>query len=378
MARLGRVLTPIGGAPIQLAVQRRTGDLSLGYFRGPFKQTCLVQQSVALGRRVLRSSEHFYGGRAMSSVSHHFGLGIGPFEFVDVDVLTDRPIFLDPSAIRRGADGYSRSADALLVGFFQEILRCARSSATVDQTHGLQLLQSLHEPNETRLGYSVRGSRGHAFADGMGKEFWDAIVANRALRSTVSGSGSSPTISQAVLSRLEDVALFLDRVDKDMISDLATRVAYSVLAQFTNDMMAKYPNLASSAVTHNRDIWDPGTRMMVATSFSLPSVSGSDPLLLVPRPWVDKRLAMNATAFYNRFATQVLQDETAGSARGGRSKTQSKQSIKAMHPHVKKTNTEQAAKYAETHGRNLVGEYRAWTDGNVDPISDADLAARLL
>jgi hypothetical protein len=178
------------------------------------------------------------------------------------------------------------------------------------------------------------------------------------------------------MTRLEDVPLFIDRVDRDLISDLATRVAFDVLAEFTKDMMSKYPSLAASSRPREREVWDRSAKRLVRRQYDLPFAS-NHALLLVPRHWVEKRLIMNAVAFYNRQATQVLQDETARTTSDGRISKQTKKSIKALNPEVKRTNTAQAVRYAENFGRDLVGEYRSWTDANVDRIDDSEIDRRL-
>ncbi len=310
----------------------------------------------------------------MATVSQHFHLSAGRFEFLNVHVERDNRLFIDPSAIRRGKDKYSRRADALLLGFFTEVLRCARSMSPADQAKGLGLLQSLHEPNETRLGYSTRGTRGHAFSDGMGSELWGAIVVNRAVHSSV--LGASATIQVTVMTRLEDVPLFIKGVDRDLISDLTTRIVFTVLAEFTSDMMVKYPNIVPAGALHSRDVWHEGTKTLVPQPFSLPGTHRSGALLLVPEWWVDRRLIMNAYSFYNRYATQAIQDANASRERGGKIKRQSKKSIKAANRDVKRTNTSEAVHAAEG-GLDLVGEYRTWTDTHVPLISEEDIARSL-
>lgn len=299
-----------------------------------------------------------------------------PVPFVDVDVDKDSRLFLDPSAIRvarRGGDRYAVRADAQLVEFFTEIIACARATNSADQVRGLRLLQAMHEPNETRLGYSTVGSRGHAFADEMGSRLWDEILANRTLKS---GSGTSLNVYQALLSRLEHLPLFIDGVDRDMISDMATRIVFDVLQDFTMDMIRKYPSIGSHMTKRDYPVWD-GTRGdLIDSNLALPSVDGK-PLLLVPRNWVYWRTAMAARPFYNRYATQVLQDEQTTYGSDGRAIKPSKDSIKKQNKAVKETNAREAAKYFEQRGRNLVEEYEQEIDREFKPLDSDEIERRV-
>ena len=107
----------------------------------------------------------------------------GPVPFIDVDVDSDNELFLDPNAIRNGTGMYARRAHRQLLDFFGEVLTCARSSDPRAQAKGERLLQSMHEPNETRFGYTERGSHGHGFAEEMGSRLWSEICSNRTLHS---------------------------------------------------------------------------------------------------------------------------------------------------------------------------------------------------
>jgi hypothetical protein len=308
----------------------------------------------------------------MSRVTQHYGIK-GPVPFLNVDVNTDNELFLDPNAIRIGKGTYAKRSHAQLLDFFGEILTCARSTSPAALAKGERLLQSMHEPNETRLGYSQGGAHGHAFADEMGSRLWEEIRANRTLKS---GTGANYSIQTAVMSRLERVPLFIKRIDRDMISDLATRVVFNVLADFTADMMIQYPSLANGATTKSHKVWDSSASDLMDADLTLPTVSGKQ-LLLVPKEWVYWRLVMDPDAFYNRYATQVIQDEQTTYTSNGKANKPTKDSIKKQNRDLKGTNVRQAVKYAEQHDRDLAGEYELELDQTFQPMSDEETESRL-
>jgi hypothetical protein len=283
-------------------------------------------------------------------------------EFINVHVERDNRIFLDPSAIRNSRGNYARRAQRTLENFFDEVLRCRRSGSASVQAKGLSLLQNLHEPNETRLGMSRVGVQGHGFGDDLGGVLWDELGANAACRT-------------AAVSRLEDIKLFVKGVGDDLISDMATRVAYKVLADFTADMVAKHPQLTSrGTTTFTATVWNTTNKDWDAATVTLPNVP-PHPLLLVPLGWVYWRMLLDPTAYYNRHATGTLQEEESFVGGDGRIIKPTKASLKQAHPDVRRLNDSQTVKYIQ-QGQNLVERYRAEIDAEYVPLTDEDVQGR--
>lgn len=297
----------------------------------------------------------------MTRISSHYRLS-GQLPFVNVHVDRDNKLFLDPSAIRnnRQVDPRARRAHELLRGFFREVLRRRASRDLPDQSAGLALLRHLHEPNETRLGMSAIGVAGHGFGEGLGDRLWEELLGN-------------PACQVAALTRLEDLALFVDGVGDDLVSDLTTRVVFEVLVDFTGDMISRFPSLAVGATTEDLPVWDPRRMVWTTRLVKLPHVAGRQ-LLLVPKHWVYWRVLMSPIAFYNHFGTATVQQERT-TFRGGRRIAPSKRSLKEEFPDVKDLNRHQAAKY-KLAGDDLVARYRELVDHNFVPMDDAELARR--
>ncbi|MGV8967696.1 MAG: hypothetical protein ACOH2F_15630 [Cellulomonas sp.] len=297
----------------------------------------------------------------MTRISTHFNL-VGPLPFLNVHAARDNRLFLDPSAIRNSASPLAARADNQIKSFFNEVLRCATSALPSDQTKGLALLNHLHEPSETRLGMSSAGVNGHGFGDGLGEMLW------RELR-------SNPACREAALRRLEDVALFVDGVADDLISDLTTRVVFDVLADFTTQMMLINPNLTRGQTTATHRVWDAGLLDWTTRDCTLPYVA-DDQLLLVPKDWVFWRLAMDPDAFYNRHSTRTVQDERTTYDRDNRRSAPSKRSLNAEFKQKKRLNNTQAVRYIRK-GIDLVEQYRGQVDAEFQPLDDDQLDARM-
>lgn len=296
----------------------------------------------------------------MARVTEKYGIG-GNVPFVDVHVERDNRIFLDPSAIRNDHSARGRAAYSQLTTMFSQVAEAARSSNPADHAVGRELLLHLHEPNETRLGMSTYGLRGRGFGEDLSTKFWDELRANPACR-------------HAVLTRLEDTRVFVDYVGDDRISDMTTRIVFNVLADFTAEMMETYPALGAGASTARSDVWSNESGWH-GRNLELPDIAGKQ-LLLVPRHWVYWRTLMEPIQFYNRYSTQVIQDETAVAIGKGKRRVTSKKKIKEDHPYVRPLNNEKAVEYKEDHNRDLVSEYRTFVDTNFQAMADDDISKR--
>lgn len=90
---------------------------------------------------------------APSRFSDHFGLNKSQAEldFVDVPLHTDIPLFIDPYALSIEPDPWFVECNDLVVGFFELVFDAIRDGR---RTEARTLLRSLHENNDTHLGYS--------------------------------------------------------------------------------------------------------------------------------------------------------------------------------------------------------------------------------
>jgi len=293
-------------------------------------------------------------------VTANYGIG-RPVPFVDVHVERDNALYLDPSAIRNGTDARSKRAHKILVDFFTEVLRLRRSASAADQARGLGLLQNLHEPNQTRLGVSAIGNiGGKAFGPELAKDLWDELGVNPAARADV-------------LTRLEHLPVFLNKVGPDLISDLTTRIIFEVLVDFTHDMMTRYPSLTTRKSIERVALYNSSTTAWVPTDVELP-VLAPHQLLLIPKEWVYWRLVMWSEPFYNRFATQTVQTERSTRDGRGRLIRPSKKSLNQEFSDHRRLNNTQAVKYKQN--RDLVGEYQEFVDREFEPLSDDEIERR--
>ncbi|MCX4140486.1 hypothetical protein M0D68_19970 [Paraburkholderia sp. SEWSISQ10-3 4] len=152
-------------------------------------------------------------------ISEIFGLGVGQREldFIDIDPAQDLPVFLDPHFLSLRSERFSIEATSSIRSFFGRLLDSIRAD---DDVTALELLQYLHEPNETCLGLS----RGVPDGRGLG-----AIDATKLLHSLK----NSRAVQTGLVEHIEDVRIFVQGVDKDKISDMVTNIIRGQLIKYT-------------------------------------------------------------------------------------------------------------------------------------------------
>lgn len=294
-------------------------------------------------------------------ITKKFGI-IGSVPFLDVHVDRDNLLFLHPTAIRNGLhQDLATRASARIASFTTEVIRCRESPHLVDGVKGRALLRSgLNEPNETRLGYTREGSKGHGWGPGLGSHLWKEL--------------DSPLCRRGLLTNLEHLPLFIPRVGDDLISDMTTRLAMPELVEFTSLMLRAYPDLGAVMRRAALTVWDSDELRWARLDTVLPFVEGKH-LVLLPKSWVSKKLPMYSRQFYNRFTTDDVQLERV-SYIDGRALVPLKRDLNREFPKVLQFNTTQTLKAADK-GRNLVRLYDRFADAAFQSLPDEEIIKRI-
>lgn len=188
-------------------------------------------------------------------------------DFVDIDLATDTPLYIDPYAIQIRADEFSEVCTDHIHSYFNALLDALRARNDVRATN---LLSNLREPNETFLGQSVGRPRGRAVGAHKAAQLAQAFRESQAFET-------------GLLSDLSEAALFIYGVGSDTISDLTTNILRNLLAKYTKEQCEITGSLHSlfailvrfgtlSAVIGKRVLWTyPSIRD--APSFLCPNLS---------------------------------------------------------------------------------------------------------
>ena len=237
----------------------------------------------------------------MRRITEYYGIA-GPVSFADVGVDSDNRLYLDPYAIRLDTSGESYAVNAAwcLDSFFDTVARCVMSTDAVERDFGRALLKKFSEPWETRFGMSANGFRGHGGGDDTGLWMWNALDGQL-----------EALLRVGVLKHLEELPLFVEGIDRDITSDITTRIVFGALAEFTEAMLALYPEFSSGVhrtMTITRQVWDPNMCRWDKQGMEVPVADGR-PLLLVPVSWARNGLLLSAARYYETAVLSYAQDE---------------------------------------------------------------------
>src|SRR5690349_2258740 len=136
-------------------------------------------------------------------VSDLFGLtgNQGTFDFIDVEIERDTPLFIDPTAIAHMNSPWAQACASNVQSFFQEALDRIKNG---NRSAAIDLLGGLSEDNSTRLGYSLR-ARGSGVGPGLAARFYTELSTSRAFAS-------------GLITDIEDTALLVEGVREDRVS----------------------------------------------------------------------------------------------------------------------------------------------------------------
>lgn len=220
----------------------------------------------------MRVSEHYALGRSQATL-----------DFVDVDIVTDTPVFISPKALTMLPSEFGDQCVHLVQSFFQTVLELIRTGRN-DRAE--RLLRELREPNETRLGLSTGKARGHALGSGSAHDVWEALSRSEAAKS-------------GLLEDLEDTVLMIEGISVDIVSDMTTNIIRAPLISYTQRMCRLY-GIPMHEGVDSRPLWNSAEREWQSEFVELP-IAGSVPLLLVPKAVVRRNLLYDSGEYFRHF-----------------------------------------------------------------------------
>jgi hypothetical protein len=257
-------------------------------------------------------------------ISTYYGLSgsQASFDFVDVRILGDTPLFIDPVALSGIGSPWANACASTVQSFFQRVLDAITAN---DSVAAHRLLSFLSEDNATRLGYSAR-SKG----SGVGSELADAFYQELS---------TSAAVKTGIITDIEDTALFIEGVGENRISDVTTNIIREHLASFTTAAANFYgiPLVPGIEVY----VWDSARGDWATKVVDLPVPSKGGPLLLVPKSIARGLLIHDVDTYYRHYALNYLRDYELAE------RSPLVRLLKSGAPHVYKKDVE--AKYRGRH-----------------------------
>jgi hypothetical protein len=293
----------------------------------------------------------------VTKVTDHYGIH-GSVPFVDVDIDIDNRLYVDPHAVRLSGHPQPFAADAIrsMDTFIDQVMSDIRSSSAAANRHGEKLLQHFTEPWETRLGMAAEGFSGHGGAAAVGTMVADTLRTD-----------ARAVLDIGALKHLERLPLFVKGVDRDITSDITTRIIFQPLAAFTAQVVSDFPEFYSGShlvKNFRRQFWNLSTLEWDEVEVSLPVANGK-PLMLVPVGWARGALLMSARRYYGKSILGYVQDDEAYLGGDGKVIKSNKDDLRArpsLKPRGRKTNIDVTVQ-ADAKGEDLPGEFTTYVDG---------------
>lgn len=280
----------------------------------------------------------------------YFGITDKKVPFEDLDVHNDTRLFLDPHLVRLRTSPRPYWDQAVkCLDTFLETLTVRVLSRNEDPG---DLLKHIQEPPETHLGMARHGYRGHAASDVIAQRIWESLTTDLYSLFRV-----------GLLEHIEDLPLFVRGIDRDITSDITTRVIFDPLAQFTMNCMRQIPELSSrGTIQIEKTVWDPSHKQWTQRTYTVPKNNDGSGIILIPTGWVRKRLLGSASRFLQTETLTYIQHSRAQYDHRGKLVTPSKKTLRkelAKEPHQANIFYTEAAK---RNRQNLIAQFWQYVD----------------
>lgn len=201
-------------------------------------------------------------------------------DFVNIFMDKDTALFIDPWAIRQGDDDFSLTCHDIISDYFELLIKNIKKGK---KTEAMRMLDCLHEPPETHLGLSRKGTSGLAIGNGHAKEIYDKLTKSMAVKT-------------GFLGDLEDCALMIDGINADKISDIVTNLIRMPLTKYTQSQCELH-NIPTRELPSGY-YWNSFKKDWCAKRERFP-IYNNNKIILVPKYIVRRTLSLNPEDYYN-------------------------------------------------------------------------------
>lgn len=226
-------------------------------------------------------------------ISEIFNLNLtqAQLDFVDIDVLRDTPLFIDPFFLSKRIDNWSYEASRTLQNFFQKVIDLIKNNELVKAR---ELFDYFIEPNETCLGIS----KGNPNGRGMGKSYADEIFEQLS---------KSKAVKTGLIQDIEDNVIFIDRFGKDRLSDMATVILKKHLIEYTKNQ-CHYHGIELVSNQQTGYYWDSKKQQWNQEITDLLLINEKH-IILVPKGIVSFSKAYTPERFFQHYVLNFYQHE---------------------------------------------------------------------
>lgn len=226
-------------------------------------------------------------------ISKKFNLNKSQYEldFVDIDLLQDTPLFIDPYFLAQRNDSWSIEASRTVRSFFQQLIALI-AAGQIEEAR--EIFNHLGEPNETCLGLSEGEPHGRGVGKIDGDKIFKSLLQSKAIQS-------------GLVEDLEDCRIFVDGVDKDKVSDLTTNIIRRHLIDYTAQQCSLWGIQMAPSVPSGF-YWNRHERAWQTSYESMLVIDGKK-ILLVPKAVTSYKLRYTPQQYHQHFVLNYLQHE---------------------------------------------------------------------
>jgi hypothetical protein len=227
------------------------------------------------------------------TINEYFKLEKSQFEldFVDIDVSTDTPLFLDPYFISLQKSDFAYKCDESIKNYFGTLMNAIE---TGNLTYAEELLAKTNEINDVHLGLSKGISAGRGIGKSNSQDFIKALKENE-------------SIILGLVDNLEDVGVLINGIGKDKISDLCANILREHLIDYTINQCELWGiNLVDKVPSGW--FWN-STTSEWTNEYKRRLIIDGNPCLLVPKEIVSYAEQYTTEKYKRHFVLNFMQNE---------------------------------------------------------------------
>lgn len=227
-------------------------------------------------------------------ISEKLNLNKTQFEldFVDIDVDTDLPLFIDSNLIRKYDSEFNAKLSDTMDSFFTYLLNTLSNGMDEKAKY---LCSHLSEINETHLGLSKGISQGKGVGPISAIKIFERLK-------------NSQAIEDGVLENIEDLRVLVRGFDRDMLSDMLTNILKKHLLDYTIEQ-CELLNIETTQSIPSGYYWNEKTCQWENEYTNRLVIDNKQPILLVPKKIVNYTLDGSSYQYKQYFVLNYLQEE---------------------------------------------------------------------
>ncbi len=256
-------------------------------------------------------------------------------DFVDIELTTDTPLFLDPLAFHEGQGRFAEACSRDIEAFFDAVLQAA---GTGDWDLGLRLLKGLQEPDEIQMGFSKGAPRGRGVGEKQAEIIFESILRSKAIKS-------------GLIRDLNDALMFVPGIGPDKVSDITNNIIRRHLIEYTQNQFSLLGKEIKTTMPTGL-LWDSVAADWTEGYDFIPVIKGRK-ILLVPKVFVKyaKDFTGLGQKYYDGFVASFIRQRELSSMGRLVSFKERKDGTKV--PHVYKADIERDT----PRGKDSVAEF---------------------